>query len=121
MTRAAALAAALALGAAAAPPPASAHAIVVDSVPAPGAVVAGPDVEIAVHFNCRIDPARSKLALLAEDGRSRALEISPGAPEGILAGRAAGVAPGAYRLHWQVLAVDGHITRGDIAFRVAGP
>ena len=27
--------------------------------------------------------------------------------------------PGNYRLHWQVLAGDGHITQGDIPFTVA--
>jgi len=29
------------------------------------------------------------------------------------------LAPRAYRLRWQVLAIDGHITRGDIPFTVA--
>jgi methionine-rich copper-binding protein CopC len=28
------------------------------------------------------------------------------------------LAPGAYTLHWQVLAVDGHITRGNVPFTV---
>jgi methionine-rich copper-binding protein CopC len=30
-----------------------------------------------------------------------------------------GLGSGAYRLRWQVLAVEGHITRGDIPFTVA--
>lgn len=29
------------------------------------------------------------------------------------------LSPGNYKLHWQVLANDGHITQGDIPFRVA--
>ena len=29
--------------------------------------------------------------------------------------------PGAYVMRWQVLAVDGHITRGDVPFTVQGP
>jgi len=36
-----------------------------------------------------------------------------------LVGEADALAPGDYVLHWQVLAVDGHITRGDIPFSVA--
>jgi methionine-rich copper-binding protein CopC len=28
--------------------------------------------------------------------------------------------PGEYRLRWQVLASDGHITRGEISFAVSG-
>ena len=29
-------------------------------------------------------------------------------------------APGAYVVRWQVLAIDGHITRGDVPFTVTG-
>jgi len=29
--------------------------------------------------------------------------------------------PGSYVLRWQVLAVDGHITRGDVPFTVTVP
>jgi len=119
--RGAALAAALALLAAAAPQPALAHAIVLDSTPAAGSVVPGPDVALEVRFNCRIDGERSQLSLLSEDGRDREIERSQVVAKGTLSSRATGLAPGAYRLRWQVLAVDGHITRGDIAFRVAGP
>jgi len=32
-----------------------------------------------------------------------------------------GLAAGAYRLRWQVLASDGHITRGEIPFTVTSP
>jgi methionine-rich copper-binding protein CopC len=28
------------------------------------------------------------------------------------------VAPGSYRLEWVVLSVDGHITRGNVMFKV---
>ena len=117
--RGAALAAVLAL--LAAPRPALAHAIVLDSTPAAGSVVPGPDVALEVRFNCRIDGERSQLSLLSEDGRDREIERSQVVAKGTLSSRATGLAPGAYRLRWQVLAVDGHITRGDIAFRVAGP
>jgi methionine-rich copper-binding protein CopC len=37
----------------------------------------------------------------------------------VLTARIAGIQPGSYRLRWQVLALDGHITRGDIPFTVA--
>jgi methionine-rich copper-binding protein CopC len=36
--------------------------------------------------------------------------------------KAAGAWPaGAWRVRWQVLAVDGHITRGDIPFTLRAP
>jgi methionine-rich copper-binding protein CopC len=31
------------------------------------------------------------------------------------------LAPGNYTIRWQVLAVDGHITRGDVPFTVTAP
>jgi len=31
------------------------------------------------------------------------------------------LAPGAHVLRWQVLAIDGHITRGDVPFTVVAP
>ena len=114
-------AAALALASGAIPAPAGAHAIVVESTPSPGLVVIGPDLKIELHFNSRIDPERSRLSLSSEEGRDHPIELPQLLAEGVLASRATGLAPGAYRLHWQVLAVDGHITRGDVAFRVVAP
>jgi methionine-rich copper-binding protein CopC len=38
-----------------------------------------------------------------------------------LAAQVLGHAPGKYRIRWQVLALDGHITRGDIPFIVTAP
>jgi methionine-rich copper-binding protein CopC len=49
------------------------------------------------------------------------LSQAPGAAPDVIGARAAGLPPGAYRLRWQVLAIDGHITRGDIPFRVVAP
>ena len=39
----------------------------------------------------------------------------------MLAAKASGLAPGAYRLRWQVLSVDGHVSRGDVNFKVRAP
>ena len=38
-----------------------------------------------------------------------------------LEAKASHLAAGRYTLRWQVLAIDGHITRGDIPFTVTGP
>jgi methionine-rich copper-binding protein CopC len=100
---------------------AEAHAIVLDSTPAANQSVAGPDVTVKLRFNSRIDHARSRLTLLDPAGESRPLAIDAGGDDDVLTGRAVGLAPGAYRLRWQVLAVDGHITRGEVPFTVARP
>lgn len=104
-----------------APVAATAHAIVMESVPVPGAELAGPAVDFMLRFNSRIDAARSEFVLLRPDGTSEPLALLPQDGEDRLAARAEGLAPGAYRLHWQVLSVDGHITRGDLPFAVKAP
>jgi methionine-rich copper-binding protein CopC len=102
-------------------PPTAAHAILVESTPSLKSAVSGPDVPIKLRFNVRIDALRSRLTLIHPDGSAQALEISKQTPADTLSAEATGLAPGAYRLRWQVLASDGHITRGEIAFTVAPP
>ena len=102
-------------------PPATAHAIISDSSPAAGATVTGPDIPMSLRYNSRIDAERSRLTLIGPDGKSTPLPLAPSPAPDILAAKATGLAPGDYRLRWQVLAVDGHITRGDIPFHVAAP
>jgi methionine-rich copper-binding protein CopC len=113
----AALLAAMAL--ALAPMAARAHAIVVSSVPAAGAVVHDKSGPVMVRFNSRIDRARSRLLLVRPDGTSTTLELSDTPGPDALAATIGDLTPGSYRLRWQVLAIDGHITRGDIPFTVA--
>jgi len=97
---------------------ASAHAILVAASPAAKSTVQGPDLAVRLRFNSRIDGARSHLSLRLPDKTVRDLPLDPqDAPE-VLAAHAKGLAAGAYRLRWQVLAADGHITRGEIPFQV---
>jgi methionine-rich copper-binding protein CopC len=81
--------------------------------------VPGPDVPIKLRFNVRIDTLRSRLTLIHPDGSAQTLEISKQTPADTLSAEATGLAAGTYRLRWQVLASDGHITRGEIPFTVA--
>ena len=97
---------------------AAAHAILLESTPALKGSVAGPDVPLKLCFNVRIDAARSRLTLVDPNGSSQTLEISGQDPPNTISAQARGLHPGAYRLRWQVLASDGHITRGEIPFTV---
>ncbi|HUH86330.1 MAG TPA: copper resistance CopC family protein [Stellaceae bacterium] len=101
-----------------APFPARAHAIIVASAPAAGATLHGSALPVLLRFNSRIDGERSRLMLLRADGSPVALKLVASAGPDTMAAEAEGLAPGRYRLHWQVLAIDGHITRGDIPFEV---
>ena len=107
------------LGLVSAPLPAAAHAILMDSVPAVNASANGPDIAIDLRFNSRIDHKRSRLTLTLPDQSQRVLPIDIDGPDDRLDTKAS-LSPGAYTLRWQVLAIDGHITRGDVPFTVGG-
>jgi hypothetical protein len=93
----------------------------VESSPALKSSVSGPDVPLKLRFNVRIDAARSRLTLVDPEGASQTLEISKQDSPEIISAEAKGLHPGLYRIRWQVLASDGHITRGEIPFTVVNP
>ncbi|MBV8398410.1 MAG: copper resistance protein CopC [Acetobacteraceae bacterium] len=100
------------------PGPALAHAILVASQPRISGTVAPGPVSIEFRFNSRIDHARSRLSLVRPDHSQSVLPIVPDSAEDVLAASTE-LSPGAYTIKWQVLAVDGHITRGDVPFMVS--
>jgi methionine-rich copper-binding protein CopC len=114
-----ALLAVLLLGFWMAPRPAAAHAILMESVPAINATAKGPDVAFDLRFNSRVDHKRSRLTLTLPDQSQQVLPIAEDSAEDRLLTKAT-LAPGTYTLRWQVLAIDGHITRGDVPFTVGG-
>ncbi len=97
-----------------------AHAILVDSQPPLHGTLPAGTVAIRLQFNSRIDRSRSILTLVASSGSPQRLPIGAEAPPDVMAAQAT-LGPGAYVLRWQVLAVDGHITRGDVSFTAAAP
>jgi hypothetical protein len=97
-----------------------AHAILKETTPAANSSVAGPDVPILLKFNTRVDSGRSKLQLLRPDNSVSDLTVGKQPAPDSLAAKAIGLQPGAYAIRWQVLAPDGHITRGEIPFKVTG-
>ena len=101
-----------------APLHAHAHAILMQSEPAANATVPPGPIHVVLRFNSRIDQGRSRL------------DLRGGAKPAVVPHEAAGVdsmaadvdlSPGDYVLRWQVLAVDGHITRGDVPITVKAP
>jgi len=95
-----------------------AHAVLLESSPALHSSAVGPDVPLKLRFNVRIDVSRSRLTLIGPDGSTQTLQINGQAPPDTILSQAKGLQPGEYRLRWQVLASDGHITRGEIPFTV---
>jgi hypothetical protein len=95
-----------------------AHAILVHSSPAINATVEGPNVEVEMKFSSRVDGARSTVLLSTSDGKSKTLAIEHQSSPDTLTTHVSQLGPGNYSIQWQVLATDGHVTRGQIPFHV---
>ncbi len=95
-----------------------AHAVLVASTPKLNGVVHGSQLHIDLKFNSRIDGPRCTLSLVPPGAPARSLKIAAQTSPDELASDAADLHKGAYTLRWQALASDGHITRGEIPFRV---
>lgn len=101
------------------PATATAHAVVVEASPGVNATVKASGFPVRITYNSRIDHRRSKLLLIDRDGKETEIPHRTDVPADQMQGAAGMLAPGKYKLRWQVLAVDGHITRGDIPITVA--
>jgi methionine-rich copper-binding protein CopC len=102
------------------PQVAMAHAVLQTSTPAANATIdhVTNTLPILLTFNSRIDAAHSSLSLMAPDGKPTPLVIDTRADANVLRSQVSGIQPGRYSLRWQVVAGDGHITRGAIPFNV---
>jgi methionine-rich copper-binding protein CopC len=98
--------------------PASAHAILIDSTPAPLGHVPAGALAVTLRYNSRIDAGRSKLLLIHNDTSTR-LQIDPAGADTMHT--SLNLTAGDYTIKWQVLATDGHITRGNVPFTVDAP
>jgi methionine-rich copper-binding protein CopC len=95
-----------------------AHAILLSATPTKDQSVQGEDIQFNLKFNSRVDAKRSRMTLVVPGGTPQALKIEEEAPPDSLKSEVRGLKSGSYTLQWQVLAVDGHISRGEIPFRV---
>jgi copper resistance protein C len=95
-----------------------AHAVLVSSQPAVNSTVSGPVISVLLKYNSRVDMGHSTLTLLDPDGKVEKVVIENEPEPGVLAAKLTGLVKGSYVLRWQVLATDGHITRGKVPFEV---
>ncbi len=101
-----------------APRAALAHAVLVSSQPGVNSTVSGPEVAVLLKYNSRVDMEHSTLTLLEPSGRVEKITIESEPEPGLLSAKLTRLVKGAYVLRWQVLATDGHITRGKVPFQV---
>jgi len=101
--------------------PAIAHAILLKSSLAANSVLSEPAIAISLTFNARVDGGRSRLNLIGPDSSEHKVELGPQKSPGTLTAQLQDLKSGSYHLQWEVLTLDGHITRGRIPFRVQLP
>lgn len=102
------------------PTAARAHAIILESTPGAGSTGPAP-ARLVLRFNSRLEKSLCSVELVGPGRRAIALlRPEPDAPPDTLAyPLPPGLAPGAYQARWKVMAADGHVTEGAVAFTVA--
>jgi hypothetical protein len=80
--------------------------------------VSGPEIAVLLKYSSRVDLEHSTLTLLDPDGKVQKVSIEGEPTPGVLSAKLTGLVKGAYVLRWQVLATDGHVTRGKVPFQV---
>lgn len=100
------------------PRTAFAHAVLLQSTPSVNSIVQGPAVAMVFKFNSRVDGSRSQISVVDHSGESKAVDLDKQQALDTLTAHAYKLSPGKYAIHWQVLSVDGHITRGAVPFEV---
>jgi len=101
---------------------AAAHSLLLESSPAAGATLSEGPPQISLRFNNRVEKSLSTIRVLDEHGAPRPVTVLAGdvAADRLTATLPA-LAPGAWRVEWQVLSTDGHIVNCRFSFRVAPP
>ncbi|MEJ0078489.1 MAG: copper resistance protein CopC [Alphaproteobacteria bacterium] len=99
--------------------PASAHATLISSSPADGAVLAAPPSELTLTFNEPVAPL--VLKLVTPDGRTDVLQASRARDAALVIPVHARLPEGTHLLSWRVISLDGHPVGGTIVFSVGAP
>jgi methionine-rich copper-binding protein CopC len=98
-------------------PTASAHSLLIASVPAAGALVSAVP-SVALRFNNRIEKKLSRIRLIPPEGGAQPLALRADGDVDTLEAPLPALVPGRYRVEWRVLSTDGHVVSGAFAFTV---
>lgn len=113
-------ASALVLASALAPAPLRAHAYPIVVVPADGAVLREPPREVRIQFTEGIELEFSRIDVKNAAGEKMNAGNIRRIADDTVAVAVKALGPGTYRIEWQVLSVDTHVTDGVVRFTIAG-
>jgi methionine-rich copper-binding protein CopC len=103
-----------------APSPLWAHAYLVKSTPAQGAVLHHSPTKIQLWFSERLEPQYSSFNVTDASGKpvpTEKVEVSTGNPKHLSA-PIKPLPPGRYLIKYRVLSVDGHIVQSQLLFTI---
>jgi methionine-rich copper-binding protein CopC len=94
-----------------------AHSLLLESTPPAGATLAASPPELRLRFNNRIEKSLSRVRLVDGHGGGQPLVLTvAGGPADRLIAPVPPLAPGRWRVEWQVLSTDGHVVSGRFEF-----
>ena len=96
------------------------HAHLEGSTPRDGTTVDGATATARLQFSERIEPALSTLTLVGPGETATPLgKVETEGTDGrVLVAQLPALKPGAYRVQWSAMGLDGHRVRGEIRFQV---
>lgn len=101
-------------------PSVSAHAVLLESVPADGELLAGPPAEVALRFNESVEVTPDGIRVLDPEGERVDLEDARHGDtrEWVRVSLSDTAEDGTYLASWEVLSADGHVIRGSLVFHI---
>jgi len=99
--------------------PARAHATLVASEPADGAVLATAPSRMTLRFNEPVSPLVLRLG--APDGKAAAVQATQERESSLAIALTQGLAQGTHLLSWRVVSLDGHPIGGTVMFSIGAP
>jgi copper resistance protein C len=101
--------------------PAAAHSLLLSSVPAANAVLTTSPTSLTLRFNNRIEKRLSRVRLVDAHGTVATTPTTRAPDESAetLVAAVPPLAPGPWRVEWQVFSTDGHVVNGSYQFRLA--
>ncbi len=99
--------------------PACAHATLVSSEPADGAVIPAPPLRLTLTFNEPVSPLA--LRLVAPDSSSAVVQGTAERETALAIALPSGLQNGTHVLSWRVVSLDGHPVGGTVVFSIGAP
>ncbi|RMH09275.1 MAG: copper resistance protein CopC [Nitrospirae bacterium] len=95
-----------------------AHGVLIDSIPADGAVLEQAPQRLVLQFNARLEPSMTQVILVDTQDSAVPLELIPSSQSNYVVARIPPLPSGVYTVIYKILAADSHVTEGALQFTV---